>query len=151
MDRRTTPARSARLPKESGATQVVALRLRPDEIAALEAFGRTIGLSASQALKLAGQALADGRVAITQDEAAAFRVVAHELKAAREGIDELVASFIEAEGFRLSALDDALAKLLAMLAVFETSARAFADRRRTSLQVAVAEVARGRAGQSGAG
>jgi hypothetical protein len=151
MNRRTTPARSARLPKDSGATQVVALRLRPDEIAALEAFGRTIGVSGGQVLKLAGRTLADGRVAITQDEAAAFRMVTHELKAARERIDELVACLIEAEDFRLSALDDALAKLLAVLAVFEASAQGFADRRRTSLQVAVAEVARGRTDVSGAG
>jgi VIT1/CCC1 family predicted Fe2+/Mn2+ transporter len=134
MDQTTTQGRTDHM---SGATQVLALRLRPDEIAALEAFGRTIGCSAAQVLKLAGGIVADGQVAITAEEANVFRAVAEELREARDGVAQLEVALRDADGFQLAVLDEALAKLIAALAVFEAYAQTFADRRKSLLRVAV--------------
>ena len=123
-------------------TRVMALRLPPSDIAALNAFARGIGCSAGQVLKLAGQALVDGRVAIGADEVKIFEAVVLELRLARAGVERLAAKLDLSDGIHGSALDDAFVKLLAALAAFETSARLFADRRQSMARKVVTRAAR---------
>lgn len=132
------------------ATRVMALRLPPSDIAALDRFARHIGCTAPQVLKLAGKALADGRVAIGADEVRVFEAVAHELRQARDAVERLGSELDLTKGVSGSALDDAFAKLLAALTAFETSARLFADRRRSIARAAVMAAA-GSAAETGAG
>lgn len=118
-------------------TRVLALRLSEVEIVALERFGRTIGVSAGQVLKVAGQALADGKVAIGAEEAGFSRAVAHELSLVRIAVERLEAGLERSSIVKLAELDNAFAKLLAALAAFEASANSFADRRQAALRAIV--------------
>lgn len=131
------------------ATRVMAVRLSEAELTELTRFGQSVGASAGRVLKLAAQALADGRVAIGAEEAGLFRAVAHELRQAGVALEWLEAEVRRTQAVNSPDLDNAFAKLLAVLAAFEMSARSFADRRQGSMRIVVGAQAQG-AGHGGA-